>query len=203
MIAFAPPRTPPRRTGLPPRYNPPVLRRPLATLSLHANALTTVPLFTGPSSVILRRYPRALYFDAPYYQYRTNTFGHSFDLHLVWFLVPPAAYAGFYPTATPRPSRIVRWISTLFAAYVCALAILCAAVETGPPLLSPRLAPATAYAAATLLRHAPRAGEHLRQWRQRRRAAAFAAHRCPDCGYDLRATPHRCPECGAQPLMLH
>jgi hypothetical protein len=26
-----------------------------------------------------------------------------------------------------------------------------------------------------------------------------APHRCPACGYDLRATPHRCPECGWQP----
>ncbi|CAA9422958.1 MAG: hypothetical protein AVDCRST_MAG64-3001, partial [uncultured Phycisphaerae bacterium] len=27
-----------------------------------------------------------------------------------------------------------------------------------------------------------------------------AGGRCPDCGYDLRATPGRCPECGAVPI---
>jgi hypothetical protein len=34
-----------------------------------------------------------------------------------------------------------------------------------------------------------------RQWRRERQAAG----RCPECGYDLRATPERCPECGVVP----
>jgi hypothetical protein len=35
----------------------------------------------------------------------------------------------------------------------------------------------------------------LSQYRRRR----LPPHRCPTCGYDLRATPDRCPECGAIP----
>jgi hypothetical protein len=43
----------------------------------------------------------------------------------------------------------------------------------------------------------PAATLAYRRRRHRRRQRREAAGHCPECGYDLRATPGRCPECGA------
>jgi len=36
------------------------------------------------------------------------------------------------------------------------------------------------------------------EWRRARRHRRWEGGVCPECGYDLRATPGRCPECGME-----
>jgi hypothetical protein len=55
--------------------------------------------------------------------------------------------------------------------------------------------PCWAIAVTTAVLPASRGIRFVRSRRWRRRGPGL----CPECGYDLRATPDRCPECGAVP----
>jgi len=39
-------------------------------------------------------------------------------------------------------------------------------------------------------------GARIAIWQYVKTRNPYSDGRCPQCGYDLRATPHRCPECG-------
>jgi hypothetical protein len=69
--------------------------------------------------------------------------------------------------------------------------------RTDPPYIETRvhvIVPCWLPVALTAMAPALWLNGRVRRWRNRKRGL------CPDCGYDLRATPERCPECGRTPV---
>ena len=109
---------------------------------------------------------------------RLATDGYALELaNAVWPLDPPKAIRVLTELAADRdlqpppqitPPRSVRQFSVSFAT----LALATAALPVG------------------------RAMWVAVGWRRRRAAARRSAGLCPQCGYDIRATPTTCPECG-------
>jgi hypothetical protein len=83
---------------------------------------------------------------------------------------PPRRYARSIPP-TPWNTIGFKWYSGPTHTSICLPYWLLVLLTAGPPVM---------WSAA---------------WARRRRRVKQG--RCPDCGYDLRATPDRCPECGA------
>jgi hypothetical protein len=176
-----------------------VLHRLLATLSLASMTFALGCVFLVNPGWIAGKYPARFYYLGPYLFYDTNVFEGDLEFNLCWTLVCPAAYVAMYSPARAQDA----FRSAMLLA--CAICVLCLGVvwsasENGAPWLSPRIAPALAFLIPLTARLLHRA--HTRH-QHRRLARCRAAHVCPDCGYDLRATPHRCPECGTQSAPLN
>lgn len=77
-----------------------------------------------------------------------------------------------------------------------ALVLFVATVGVWVPWKGPQWLAGVLFLIAVAASVALRVVQARRWWRRRKRQIAGL---CPECGYDLRATPGRCPECGAVP----